>query len=260
MKKVRQVELRFVVNKDRDEEFRRYAQSTSGRICSQATTPEDSRSMEMQMDSPMDCLADMAFRKYPTEVPHLLANSNCPSVDSEFRYVRSASMPHNLPLGNYLSIPSGHLPRGKDGYRWVMDVYEIRRLRLIQLVNDTGGNKKLADLVTESRRSPMAPDYISRCISIPSKKGHKRVTAEMAEVFETAGEKPKGWLSEQDDSKAEVGGKKTRQQEPYWPFSIPLEIFESLPISARRQLDQSFTDLALSAHAREANAKKKKHP
>lgn len=77
-----------------------------------------------------------------------------------------------------------------DRYPLPMDVYDCRRLRLIELLKEVSA----AEL---SQRSGIAASTISRYKSDPDSKGHKRMTEENARKLETAGRKPVYWLDRQ---------------------------------------------------------------
>lgn len=83
-----------------------------------------------------------------------------------------------------------HLRVNLDAYPIGMDVYETRRLRLIELLRE----HTAADL---SRRSGIAPTTISRYKSDPTTSGHKRMTEDNARRLEVAGRKPIYWLDRQ---------------------------------------------------------------
>ena len=89
-------------------------------------------------------------------------------------------------MGNFLSIPAGHLPIGK---RWhdarVKDerIYEIRRRRLAELIEIRFDSKQSAF----AEKIDRSPNYVSRMLSKskdPSKR--KRIGEELARHIETA--------------------------------------------------------------------------
>lgn len=213
-------------------EPRKYAQSTSGRMDSQVTSPPDSRSIDMTSDSPSRGRVESALRKYPIVVPQRLANFACSSVDRDPRYVRSSSISQALPMGNILSIPLGHLPVGNSLYPVDMDVQVIRRKRLQQLVQEYGTQTALAD------KLEIEQNYISRALS-----GKKRIMEDFATKVELATGKPAGWMSRIEKPAAD------------WPFDFDRRHWDGLPEEERQSLERNFMRMVLGAEA-EQNLKK----
>lgn len=214
---------------------RRYAQSTSGRSESHGTAPPDSRSSAIAIDSPMRPPTDKRLRKYPMVVPQRCAYLAWSSGERVFKYSRSLSMPDILPIGHTSSIPTGHLPAGYAPYPDDMDVQEIRRKRLRQLVSEYGTQTALADKVG------IEQNYISRAL-----KGTKRIGEDFAAKLETATEKPSGWMSRIEKPGAD------------WPFEFDRRHWDNLPAEERAQLELSFMRMVLGAEADLARRRKPK--
>lgn len=207
-----------------DADPRRCAQSTSGNISSQDTTPCDSLSMAMTSRSPKRDLFERAFRRYPMVVPQRFANASCSDVDRELRYSRKLSMAATLPRGNLLSTPAGHLPRGIRGYHDPVDIKAIRRKRLQQLIDLNFGKRQhaFADAVERS------PNYISRIAS-----GKKGIGEDVARDIEIKLELPRGWL-DRDDSNQPV----TLRVKYRWPFRIDAARFQRLRPTQKKMVEE----------------------
>src|SRR5579864_6174667 len=86
-----------------------------------------------------------------------------------------------LPLGNEISIPTGHLPFGKDTYAPAVDaldeILKRRVARLLEIRNREfdGSNTALA------HHLGIQPDYLSRMIS--AKKQKKKFGEDLARRF-----------------------------------------------------------------------------
>lgn len=232
-------------------EPRRYAQSTSGRICSQRTTPPLSRSMLITTDSRIRSSVDNALRRYPSDVPHLSAKDSWSGFDNEFRYDRRSSIRKELPFSNSMSIPSGHLPCGNRQYTHEVDLQAVRRQRLMELIEEVGGQKKLAALLDSVREKPLSATYISNMKR--TGKGKKTITGDMARDLEIACNKPSGWMSS-----LELPASQVREPTIDWPLSVPLSDFESLSPQVRRGIDEAFTRMVAGAKAQELTARQKK--
>lgn len=242
---------------------RRYAQSTSGRSTSQRTRPKLSRSKAMTSDSPNKPPAESFFLMYPRLVPQRLAKDSCPAKSSEFKYERSSAMSGDvsisecLPLGKLMSIPGEHLPRGNSDQNVSMDVYEIRRRKLVELIAEVGGQVELARLLDQVRpeKSKISPSYISRMKS--TGEGRKRISTDMAYDLEKATNKPHGWMSDISVPTSSPITAKTQGNRD-WPLSVPLSVFESLSPRAQREIDEAFTKLVMGAQAQELLTKTRK--
>lgn len=236
--------LRVVDADGTQREPRTNAQSTSGLTSSQRITPPLSRSNAMVSDSPNRLPSmESTLRMYPTDVPHRLAKAFCDETSSELRYVRMHSMRGTLPLGNSLSIPREHLPNGNRLYDAVMDVYEIRRLRLLELIAEAGTQVDVAAKLDTVRTKKIAPNYVSRMASKGN--GRKKISGDMAQDLERAFKKPAGWMSSVDATSA------ASKPQVYWPLSVPIADFESLSPRARHDLDEAFKSMVVGKQAQE---------
>lgn len=121
-------------------------------------------------------------------------------------------------------------------------VFEIRRLRLLALIREVGGQAELASRVSVVRKKTMDPSYISRLVAKPGKKGRKAITGDMAADLEKAGNKDPGWLSHDDSAPVRTG-----RFDPRWPFTIPRETIESMSDDVRGEIDREFTKLVVAA-------------
>lgn len=72
----------------------------------------------------------------------------------------------------------------------VMDKYEKRRQRLIQIRDEICGGKA-ADVARKIEREP---SYVSRMLYEAGKNGKKRIADDMVEIIETAFNLPRGWM------------------------------------------------------------------
>lgn len=72
----------------------------------------------------------------------------------------------------------------------VMDKYEKRRQRLIQIRDEMCGGKA-ADVARKIEREP---SYVSRMLYEAGKSGKKRIADDMVEIIETAFSLPRGWM------------------------------------------------------------------
>lgn len=72
----------------------------------------------------------------------------------------------------------------------VMDKYEKRRLRLMQIRDDFCGGKA----VDVARKIEREPSYISRMLYEEGKPGKKRIADDMVEIIEKAFSLPRGWM------------------------------------------------------------------
>jgi hypothetical protein len=138
-------------------------------------------------------------------------------------------------MGNILSIPVGHLPRGKAQYAECVDVQETRRKRLRMLVEEYGSQTALADKIG------VTPNYISRAL-----RGGKRIGEDWAAKVEQATGKPAGWLSQSDVEKSS------------WPFDFDRRHWDNLPEEERRQLARNFGRLVMGTEAEVATRHRKK--
>lgn len=135
-------------------------------------------------------------------------------------------MTHILPLGHNTSIPRGHLPEGIGFYAGDMDVQQIRRRRLQQLVDEYGTQTALAEKVGVEQ------NYISRAL-----KGSKRIGEDFAARLETATDKPTGWMSRIE----KVGTD--------WPFEFDRRHWDGLPPEDKAPLERLFRQMVLAAAA-----------
>lgn len=135
-------------------------------------------------------------------------------------------MPDILPPGHTSSIPAGHLPGGYALYADDMDVQEIRRKRLRQLVEEYGTQTALADKVGVEQ------NYISRAL-----KGAKGIGEDFAAKLETATGKQTGWMSWLEKPGAD------------WPFEFDRSHWDNLPAEERAELEKSFMRMVLGAEA-----------
>jgi hypothetical protein len=192
--------------------------------------------------------SDKTLRMYDKDVPQRAANASCSSVEPrDLRYDLSASITPRLPAGNAKSIPEAHLPFGKGAYPFApMDenLNEIRRRRLLLLIEEVGTQAKLASKISAKRKNkkPVDPSYISRMVSEPGSPGRKRISTDMAREIEDAVGKDIGWL-DHDESKVQ----KRTKFDPNWPFTIPRETIESMSDDVRGEIDREFTKLVVAA-------------
>lgn len=145
------------------------------------------------------------------------------------------SMRTVLPMGNTLSIPEGHLPTGNDGYAGGMDIQQIRRARLAQIVTEYGSQTALAD------KLDIEQNYISRCL-----RGKKRIGEDFAERVEVATGKPAGWMS------------RLEKQGTDWPFEFSRRFWDELPPDKRQSLESAFMHMVTGAHSDIAVRQRKK--
>lgn len=208
-------------------EPRIYAQSTSGSIDSQRTTPSLSRSNEMTSRSPNCPPAESFLRMYPKEVLHRLAKARRSAGVMDLRYERSTSISPILPEGHNLSIPSEHLPCGNSRYADEMDVQDIRKKRLRQLVQEYGTQTALAEKIGCEQ------NYISRALR--NGKGAKGIGEDFAARAERATGKPEGWMSRLEKPTAD------------WPFEFDRRHWDNLPADKRQDLERAFMHMVLGA-------------
>lgn len=107
-----------------------------------------------------------------------------------------------------------------------MDLYELRRLNLIKLLD--GGEVLAAEI---ARKTGIAASTISAYRMDPSKKGHKNMTEQTARRIESAVRKPARWLDEQHSSKGpEAGGYKVAQvlSQPFVSDVLPYIAWEKI--------------------------------
>lgn len=237
---------------------RKYFQSTSGRSASQGTRPSLSRSSAMTSDSESLGLTEIAFRRYPRDVPQRLAKAVCSGLDSEFRNRRRTSISRLLPSGTIMSIPKGMmwfmscLPRRKQHYN--VDVtapnntlerlYETRRKRAKQLKSE------FVSLVEFAARIDQSPSYTSRMLQ--TGKNRKNIGEEMARRIEHLCGKPSGWLDIDED--ARTTGRSNSKE--HWPFNFPRQEWEELSQVERRAAEQQFR-IFLAIEKEKKRARKK---
>jgi len=233
VKKKNQARLRLTtVDGIRVDEPRRYAQSTSGRMCSHFTAPPLSRSNAIAVDSAIRSLAEIAFRRYPTEVSQRAAKSTCSSGLRELRYLRSDSMDAVLRNGNKSAIPFVHLLGGNGPYDEEMDIQKTRRERLRLLVKEFRTQTALAKQVDVEQ------NYISRLLK-GSHFGEKT-----ARKIEAMTNKPQGWLD----------GEMTDQEPsmPEWLSSVDPILWSRLEPHQKREIDEAVAKLVLGASVQKA--------
>jgi len=235
--------LRVVSREGLFELPRRYDQSTSGRTDSTDTTPPLSRSSAMAVDSAIRCLAEMALRKYPIVVPQRLAYDSWSSGTREFRYLRSASaligssdISPTLPCGKVVATPFGHLPGARASYDERVTLHDTRRRRLRLLLRQYGSQKELA-----AACGFISDNYLSQLLSLKKSFGEKA-----ARKIEQATKKPPGWLDSDEEQDA--------APPPMWPFHFDRTLWDRLPESRKRTLEESFLTLVLGASVQEAAA------
>lgn len=115
-----------------------------------------------------------------------------------------------------------------------MDVYEIRRARMRQLI-DTRFDKVQARFAEAIERQP---DYVSRCLKKKGEKGAKRIGEDIARDIEEKLGLAAGWMSTPtpDDTARDV---------PYWPFGdVPPTLYRRLPDEAKAHIEKVVTDQA----------------
>jgi hypothetical protein len=236
--KKNQASLRLAwVNRDLPDVPRRYAQSTSGRMDSTDTAPPLSRSSAIAVDSAIRSFVDKAFRRYPTVVPQRAAYAACSSKSRELRYLRSGctdSMPPTLPYGKESAIPFGPLPFRPDSYDDSVSLQDVRRRRLRLLINQYGSQKHLAIACGYD-----SDNYISQLLS-----GKKSFGEKAARRIEESTKKPKGWLDSDEDMDS--------SPPPIWPFGFDRTLWDRLPASRQRALEDTFLTMILGASVQEA--------
>jgi hypothetical protein len=211
---------------------RRYAQSTSGRMCSHFTTPPLSRSSAMAVDSAIRSLAEIAFRRYPTEVSQRPAKAACSCGLRELRYLRSDSMDTVLRNSNDCAIPFVHLLSGNAPYDREMDIQETRRARLRLLVKEFSTQTALA------KQLDVEQNYISRLL----KNGH--FGEKTARKIETKANKPQGWLD------GDIADQEPSL--PEWLSSVDPVLWGRLEPHQKREIDEAVAKLVLGASVQKA--------
>jgi hypothetical protein len=222
-----------------NEEPRKYAQSTSGRVSSTGTAPPLSLASEIASPSRMRSLVDKTLRRYPIVVPQRSAKDDCSSISSELRYMRNDSMAQTVPLGTFKSIPVGHLPSGIARYAGAVgaksqkEIFEIRRGRLRHLVGEFGKGVNVAFAKEVENRASSHPtladdltafmdaSYVGRAL-----KGTKNVGEEPSHALEVIFEKPSEWMSSLDPRP--VG----------WPFKFSRDLWDSLDPEQREKAEE----------------------
>jgi hypothetical protein len=99
--------------------------------------------------------------------------------------------PELYPQVSMMSIPIGHLLAGIDkSIIFDMDKYEIRRLRVQELIDTKCGgvHAKFAEKIERD------PSYVGRMLYPPGKKGRKNISDVLIELIEGKFELPPGWL------------------------------------------------------------------
>jgi transcriptional regulator with XRE-family HTH domain len=239
--------LRLVVSKDDD--CRRKAQSTSGRVVSQRTIPPDSRSNAMARDSPNFCFVDRAFRMYPIVVPHRAAKSDWAPGLSELTYSRSSIQPI-LPSSKVESIPVGNLPAGNERYHRVMSddpLDPTRTANFLRLLREDYGNSP--------KKFEVATGYSANMVS-QIKTGKKWVGYDLARRLEGMMRKPRGLLDQMSELEARAASRNKSGME--WPFSVSLEDIQSLSGRKFKQIDELLTDIVVGARAQQTIDKQKR--
>jgi hypothetical protein len=115
---------------------------------------------------------------------------------------------HNptLPAGNFFVNTRRPFHPGPYEQRIAsMDKYERRRLRLLQLRDETCHGKS-AEL---ARRINREPSYVTRMLYPEGTPGKKRIAEDMADVIEAAFSLPKGWLDSSESGPARGKEKET---------------------------------------------------
>lgn len=74
----------------------------------------------------------------------------------------------------------GYLPAGINSQNRSMDLYDIRRERLREVMRRDHGDSQVA----LANALEIAPTYVSRMFSLPGKKGHKRISGDFARQME----------------------------------------------------------------------------
>lgn len=244
--------LRLVINRDdRFDVPRKYDQSTSGRTDSTGTRPPLSRSSAMAVDSAIRCLADIAFRKYPTVVPQRLAYSSCSSGAKVFKYKRRTSalmgssngISPTLPDSKVIPLVVGNSLRMRRSHNERMTLADTRRRRLRLLISEFGSQKAVADACGFE-----SDNYLSQLLT-PSKPFGEKA----ARKIEAGTRKPEKWLDSDDAEDHSQGGQ--------WVFSFDRALWDRLPASKKLALENSFQQLVLGASVQEAAApSSKKRP
>lgn len=244
-------------------EFRRTAQSTSGRRGSHRTSPPLSRSMLMTTRSRMSSPTDIALCKYPSVVPHRTAQALRASASgSEDRNDLSASnsgagnlssglgmMAGVLPTGKMKSIPSGKERGEIEGYdaRMPIDLDEVRTRNFLRILfRDYGGSPS---------RFEQETGYSANMVS-QIKTGKKKVGDKLARALERDHLRvPVGTLDKTSDVEPL---KKAQPAAADWPFTVSRSEFESLNPKLQREIDETLTRLVLGAQAEQLLQKQRK--
>lgn len=237
--------LRLVVVRGETlEDPRRYAQSTSGLVCSTGTSPPLSRSSEIASDSRIRSFVDRTLRKYPSEVSQRLANEMRSGTGSPSRNVRSneyvgVAIAHIVPDGTSRSIPRDKIPNGMTPYNRPMDKGELRRLNFVRILHEKyGGRPSVCHAATG----------ISENVISQLKNGHKRVIREQAgAAYEKKMKLEPGELERpinpENASKISV--------QRIWPLSVAVETFESLSPKMQQEIDEAFTRMVMGAQSQD---------
>lgn len=238
--------LRLVVNRDAlFEEPRKYAQSTSGRTSSTGTEPPLSRSRAMAMDSPMRCLMDNAFLKYPMEVPQRRAKLDWVLGSRPLRYSRSDSIPDSLPAGKLVSIPAGKIPDSKGRYPSGMDIDALRTANFLRILREEYGDSP--------SKLEAKTGYSANMVS-QIKTGKKAVKDKLARKLEDLMKLEPMALDQRHAREQQP----SKQNAPAWPLSVPLRDFESLSPRARNEIDEAFRRMVIGAQAQELASRPRK--
>jgi hypothetical protein len=235
-----QARLRLAwTNPDLADEPRRYAQSTSGRMDSTGTSPPLSRSSAMAVDSAIRSFVESALRRYPTVVPQRAAYECWASRSRELRYLRSGegdSIGRTLPYGKEIAIPFGHLPVAAYSYDESMSLSDTRRRRLRLLIGQAGSQKALSEMC-----GFQSDNYISQLLKPGKSFGEKA-----ARRIEKGARKPEKWLDSDEETDS--------SPPPIWPFGFDRTLWDRLPPSRQRSLEDSFLTLVLGASVQEASS------
>lgn len=240
--------LRGVVFEGRLYVRRKYAQSTSGLMSSHRTTPRDSRSISIASDSRIGWPAEMAFRRYPTDVLQREANASCSERSSELRYERSDSMGVILPDGKISSIPDGKLLVGKDCYVPAMDISKVRTAKFLHYVR-TRYNNSPGEV---EKRTGYSANMVSQILG-----GSKQVrTEKLARKLEKLLRLPPNDLDQ--PIVADTQPASASAPSDSWPFSVPQGSFQSLTPKMQREIDEALTRMVIGAQAQNVMNKPKK--
>lgn len=148
----------------------------------------------------------------------------------------SSDMEGTLPDSKVLSIPFGHSIAVRRSYDERMSLADNRRRRLKLLIDQFGSQKALAEACGFE-----SDNYLSQLLTTKKPFGEKA-----ARRIEAGARKPEKWL----DSDELVDAAPPMS----WPFGFDRTLWDRLPPSKQRELENTFQQLILGASVQEAAA------